>query len=210
MIESKYTAFATIAQTVNAPGFVRCVKGVARPRLYVFTDPVRNPDVVALAKVLPAKTALVYRHFGASERYQLAEQAAQICQTRNVVFILGADVALAQTIGADGVHLPETMIRHLPLIRAKTRFGLISAAAHSISAANTALGLGADQVVLSPVFASFSPSAGQPMGKSGFALATKTIAGPVIALGGINHSNVKKLRGICAGIALVSGVETKT
>jgi len=175
----------------------------------VFTDPDRGLNLAELAITLPAHSAVVYRHFGAKDRWSIANKILKICQTRNAILLIGADPELAQRCGAAGVHVPERMIQQLPHIKSTYRFRLISAAAHSVRAARTALALGADQVVLSSVFVSTSASANVPLGVCRFALAVKQINGPVIALGGIHVKNVGKLTGMTQGIALVTAANPK-
>ncbi|MET0294502.1 MAG: thiamine phosphate synthase, partial [Phenylobacterium sp.] len=89
-----------------------------------------------------------------------------------------------------GVHLPERMAsRAGPLRRARPDW-IVTAAAHSGRAARAA---DADAVVLSPAFASRSPSAGRPLGPLRLAQRIRSAAKPVYALGGINPRTAPRL-----------------
>ncbi|MGK3151760.1 thiamine phosphate synthase, partial [Staphylococcus shinii] len=64
---------------------------------------------------------------------------------------------------------------------------------------------GADAIVVSPVFASNSPSAGQPMGVEGLRRCVQATSLPVYALGGVRASTVEALTG--SGVVGFAAVE---
>jgi thiamine-phosphate pyrophosphorylase len=69
--------------------------------------------------------------------------------------------------------------------------------------------LGADAVLLSAVFESRSPSAGQPMGPVRLAAIARSAPIPVYALGGVDMKNARRLgaSGV-VGIAAVDAFRT--
>jgi len=210
MMHNRYTALCQIARVLGKSTPFQVQKNRGYLQFMVFTDPIRNPPDEKLVKHLPPGAILVYRHFGADDRKQQARTLATHCRRRNIGFMIGADFQLAHEIRADGVHLPERLLGQIPRIKTRYRFRQISISAHGVRAARRGLQAGADHVVLSPVFDSNSPSAGQPLGFSRFALAVQQIDGPVWALGGITATNIKKVNAVSAGVALVSaGIETK-
>jgi thiamine-phosphate pyrophosphorylase len=180
------------------------------PALYFFTDPERTPDPVAIARTLPAETAVVYRHFGAPERAHVARQLATICRVRRLVLLVAADPELGEQIGAAGVHWPE---RKLPPAR-DARFKLVTTSAHSREAAARAVAWGASACILGPVFETKSESANAPLGLFRASQIARGSTIPVIALGGIAPSNAKRLSGRgFAGFAAVDaffGLEAKS
>ena len=158
-----------------------------------------------LAKNLPAKSVLVYRHFSESRHKEIAVELKHLCQQQGAKLLIGADPKLARIVGADGVHLPQSMVKQLPAIQAKYQFSLITCAAHSVSAGRQGIKNGAMAVIVSCVFPSTSASASPAMGACRFRNFIKKIDAPVIALGGINETNVLKLKTACHGVAIVSG-----
>src|SRR5205807_7357320 len=111
---------------------------------------------------------------------------------------------LAQTLRADGVHLPERLALLAGRIRRAHPAWLITVAAHSQRAVIAARRQGAHAVVISPVFPSRSPSAGRPLGVTRFA-ALAHLA-PAYALGGVNARTAGRLAGTSAiGLAAVEG-----
>jgi thiamine-phosphate pyrophosphorylase len=177
----------------------------ALPPLLFFTDPERTPDPEAVARTLPRGAAVVFRAFGAPDAASRALRLKAVCRTRGLKLLIGADAALARRIGADGVHLPERLAWRARCVR-RPGF-LVTAAAHSLTAARRGLAAGADAVVVSAAFASNSPSAGPPLGPVRLALLVRAARGPVYALGGVTNETARRLKDAgLVGLAAVEGL----
>lgn len=173
------------------------------PPLLFFTDPDRTPDIAAAVARLPRGSGVVFRAFGAADAERTGRVLLALARRRGLVLLVGADAALAERIGAHGVHLPERMIGQARRIR---RPGwIVTAAAHSGWAARRGLAAGVDAVVVSAVFASNSPSAGAPMGPLRLAGIVRQAGGAVYALGGINDKTAHRL--LPAGLVGLAAVE---
>jgi thiamine-phosphate pyrophosphorylase len=175
----------------------------ALPRLWFFTDPARTPDPVAIAQRLPRGAAVVYRHFGAADRFDTARALVRVARRRGLLVLIGGDRALASAARADGVHLPERDARDAATLKRFHPRWLVTAAAHSTAALRAARD--ADAAVLSPVFESRSASAGQPLGLPRAARMARAAPVPVIALGGVTHARVDML--LRRGVAGAAGIE---
>lgn len=151
------------------------------PPLLFFTDPQRVRDPVCIAAGLPRGSGLVYRSFGATDALPLARKLARICRRRGLILLIGADSQLVRRSKADGLHMPERLMRN----NAAPGQSLLTAAAHGPRALQRARRLGAAAAVLSPVFASRSPSANTPLGQRRAAALARSAGLPVYALGGI-------------------------
>jgi thiamine-phosphate pyrophosphorylase len=173
------------------------------PALLAFTDPQRSGDLILLATALPRGAGLVYRAFGSPDRYDVAWKLRRITWRRGVLLIIGADAALARAVRADGVHLPERMAGQTRRLR---DFDLLTIAAHSPRALRRGLALGADAVVLSPILASDSPSAGAPLGILRAARLVRGAKGAVYGLGGIDGESAARVA--ATGVAGLAGVST--
>ncbi|MEO0982956.1 MAG: thiamine phosphate synthase [Pseudomonadota bacterium] len=158
------------------------------PPVFFMTDPARTPDPAAIAKRLPRGWGVIYRHFGAQDRRGTALKLTRMARRRRLVLLVAADLGLARTARADGVHLPE---------RATSRSigsrRLTTAAAHSRAAVQRARRMGADAAILSTVFPSASPSAGAPMGALKFRIAAMRGGMPLYALGGVTARNAGRI-----------------
>jgi thiamine-phosphate pyrophosphorylase len=167
------------------------------------TDPARTPDPVRIAARLPPGSAVIHRHFGSLDARDTARRLRQVTRARRILLLIGDDEQLAAEVGADGVHLPERRVSELARLRARRPLWIVSAAAHSARALRRA-GL-ADAVLLSPAFASRSPSAGRPLGPVRFARLARLTRTPLLALGGVNGRTAG--RAIGAGAAGLAAVE---
>ncbi|MEO8811325.1 MAG: thiamine phosphate synthase [Caulobacteraceae bacterium] len=176
------------------------------PPLLFFTDPTRVVDAAAAVEALPPGAGVVFRHFGAPDAGARGRRLRAIARRRGIAFFVGADIALAVRLRADGVHLPERAAGRAGAIGALRRRFTVTAAAHSLPAILRARRAGVDAVVISPVFASASPSAGRPLGTLRFAALVRVAGVAAYALGGIAPATAPRLRrsGAC-GLAAVEG-----
>lgn len=143
---------------------------------------------------------MVYRHFGAEDRARVAQRLRDVCRSRGLALLIGADAELAETCGADGVHWPE---RLMPSARGGA-FRIVTAAAHDAKAVARASAAGLDACVLSPVFTSASASAEGELGLFSASQIARASVIPVIALGGVTAANAARLSGRgFAGVAAV-------
>ena len=150
---------------------------------------------------------MIYRTFGAADAVTIGLALRRVTRRRGVLLLAGADPALARSIGADGVHLPERLAHRAAGIRGRNPRWIVTAAAHGRTAVLAAERGGAQAVLLSPVFHSASASAGWPLGPVRFAALTRGSRLPVYALGGINARTAARLRGSGAiGVAAVEAL----
>lgn len=171
------------------------------------TDPERTPRPWEQAERLPSGAGVVLRWFGKADAVEVGRRLAEVCRDRGLRFLVGADAALAETLAADGLHLPERALKAAPACRRRHPEWLITAAVHSPAALETATFSGLDAVLMSPVFASVSPSAGAALGVETFQTWIADAGIAVYALGGITAQTAPLLAdsGAC-GLATVGGV----
>jgi thiamine-phosphate pyrophosphorylase len=201
-----YDAPAGLARQALA---VQGPRGTGLPALLAMTDPARMPDPEAFAAAVPGGSAVIYRHFGAADRLEIAERLAAVCRERGNWLLVSGDPDLARRAGADGVHWPERQIAEAAACRARGNPGFFTAAAHSRRALARARAAGIDAALLSAVFPSQSPSAGRPLGVWAAAAMAQTIDLPVYALGGVNRRTAKRLTGLgFSGIACVGAIRS--
>lgn len=176
------------------------------------TDDIRLPDPVTTAKTLPSHWGLIFRHYEAPNRRQLARTLATVCRARGLLLLIAADWRLACEVDADGVHMPEGIVReHIisPVLNA-TRSRLLTTSAHSQSGLRLAAAINADGVFLSPVKPTESHTNGIPLGVLPFAAMARQSRVPVYALGGIGDEDAHRLQALgAAGIAGISLAQEK-
>ncbi|MEN0653129.1 MULTISPECIES: thiamine phosphate synthase [Hyphobacterium] len=176
------------------------------PPLIVLTDPRRYPDIEAFAESVPSRSVLVHRHFGRPEAAREAHALRRIADRKGLILLIAADPALALQCGADGVHWPERLAGQ---VRLRHPAGMwLTLSAHSRAAAERAARLGADAVLLSPVFPTLSPGAGRSLGLWTAGAIARSVAAPVYALGGITPERARRLTNLgFSGIAAVSAAQ---
>jgi thiamine-phosphate pyrophosphorylase len=134
---------------------------------------------------------VVYRHFGAQDRLAVARRLQRLCSRRELKLLVGADPALALAANAAGVHLPERMAARATALKHQRPDWIVTASAHSAGAVHSAVG--ADAVVLSAIYPSRSPSAGEPIGLTEGGRIARRARLPVIALGGVTVTHAHEL-----------------
>ncbi|MET3664230.1 thiamine-phosphate pyrophosphorylase [Caulobacter sp. 1776] len=183
----------------------RTARGLTLPNLLFFTDPARVPDPMIVAERLPRGAGIVFRAFGAPDAVEQGRRLRAIADERGLLLLVGAHANLAEGIGAHGLHMPERLVADIPRLRAEHARYLITVAAHNEGAVRAAERAGADAVVVSPVFPSNSPSAGDPLGVEALKTLIAATALPVYALGGVRARTVTRLIG--SGVAGIAAVE---
>lgn len=180
----------------------------ALPPLLFFTDPVRTPRPWETAARLPAGAGVVYRHFGDPAALEVATRLRQITEQTGCRLLIGADPDLADSVCADGVHLPQRTLEQAAAVRNARPGWIITGAVHAEAdgAATTMAAL--DACVLSPVFQAGGVSGRKvPLGLDDFRTILARLGQPAYALGGITAENSDSLHhsGAC-GVAGIDGI----
>ncbi len=169
------------------------------PGAFFLTDPVRTPDPVAIVKTLPPGVGVIYRHFGAGNRFDIAIKLRDTCYKKGIPLLIANDPALALRVKADGVHWPEA--RAALARRWQGRFLMQTQSVHSASAMRSAI---CDAVLYSAVFPSNSPSAGKAMGALRLRTAALSSGKLLYGLGGVNSQTVGQISRY-SGFAAIEG-----
>ncbi len=134
------------------------------------------------------------KSLSAKEYFDLARKLRVLTARYRARLMINDRVDIALAVGADGVHLPES---GLPATTARKLLGsgsLICVSCHSLEAAQAAEFDGADFVTFGPVYPTLSKAAyGAPVGVKSLVEATRSLAIPVFALGGITRDRIPEL-----------------
>lgn len=196
----------TLANLVR--GLKSRTRAQAFPGLILMTDAERLADPRPAIESLPRGSAVILRHYGVADRAALARALAALCRGRGLVFLVAGDPRLAVAVGADGLHLPEALVRRERQWRLWRRPGwLVTAAAHSLAAVMRAVRAGVDAVLVSPVFPTGSHPEAAPLGSLRFAAIARRSPVAVYALGGVTAETARRLAGSGAcGFAAIRGL----
>ncbi|MDP3487452.1 MAG: thiamine phosphate synthase [Bacillota bacterium] len=142
--------------------------------------------------------------------YELGLQVQAITREHNVPLIINDRLAIALAIGACGVHLGQT---DLPASVARRLLGpqkLLGVSVNNSQEAMRAEREGADYVGAGAVFPTSTKHNVRLLGLEGLTNIKRTVHIPVLAIGGINDSNVSDVKGTDVdGICVVSAILSK-
>ena len=143
------------------------------------------------------------------EMYEEAVRLREIC--RDTLFLINDRVDIALAVNADGVHLGQS---DMPCEAARKLLGgekIIGITVHNLAEAVQAEGIGADYLGVSPIFQTATkPDAGKPAGITLIEDIRAIVDIPLIAIGGIDHSNaIDVIRAGADGLCAISSVVAK-
>jgi thiamine-phosphate pyrophosphorylase len=172
--------------------------------------------IVSVADVATRRSAIEAALAGGVDAVQLRDRQAAgralldaavvlraLTDARSATLLVNDRIDVTRAASADGVHLPAASF---PIAVARTLVGagaLVGRSTHAPDEAVAAARAGADYVILGPIFDTPSKRAfGAPLGVA--AIASRRIAVPLIAIGGISADRVALVRNAGAhGIAVV-------
>lgn len=183
-------------------------------RLCLITDPAYLPEdrfEETIRAVLEGGGDMIqYRNLSASLEQRLAEARTlrRLTQEKGAALIINTDLELARAVRADGVQLGK---RSLSIPEARKQLGkyfFIGASVHTAGEIGEAQALGADFLLLSPLFPPGSKTGDrEALGPGKFARLCASAVLPVFALGGITPENAPlALQSGAHGLAVVSGI----
>ena len=182
-------------------------------RLYAVTDRAwlgggRLADAVAAA--LDGGATLVQlreKTLDDASLLALARELTEFCHTRGVPLIVDDNVEVALAAGADGVHVGQS---DMDVRRARDLLGpdkILGVSAHNAEEARAAQAAGADYLGCGAAFVTGTKPDAHPVSAETMCAVTAAVDIPVVAIGGIDESNILELSGRgLAGAAVVSGI----
>jgi thiamine-phosphate pyrophosphorylase len=185
------------------------------PSCLLVTDEQRGNPLTAV-RHLPSGAAILVRHYHAPDREEIIRTLSWAARPRGVRVLIGVtgpkDLALATRVEADGLHLPEGVLRSgilspLYVWRSAGQGRLLTAAAHSLTALRRVEDRGLDAAILSPVFPTQSHPGAAVLGPLRVRAWVRSVTIPVLVLGGLSVRTVRSLTG--AGVwggAAISGL----
>lgn len=138
---------------------------------------------------------------------QEAVEICKLCKSYNVPFIVNDDVEIAVKSGADGVHVGQEDMSVARVRRLVGENMIIGVSAHSVDEALKAADGGADYLGVGAMFGSATKTDANVTSKEILKEICRSVDLPVVAIGGINKSNILRLTGRgMDGVAMVSAI----
>lgn len=168
--------------------------------LYVITDPDagrgRSHEQIVKAVIASGVKIVQLRDKGAGRKqyFSHAKKIARITKDAGVAFIINDYVDICRAVDADGVHLGQD---DLPVSVARSILGeekIIGVSTHSLKQAIKAKRDGADYISVGPIYPTPSKEGMLPVGVSLLKKVKQKVKIPIVAIGGINESNIYNVR----------------
>ena len=169
---------------------------------YHFIDKFKDTDLNKLNN----KISLIYRNYEKKIDIDLIKKIKKFCKKNNRKFYLANEIKLAFNLSLDGAYIPafNKSLNHLSYSQ-KTNFKLIGSA-HSVKEINIKNVQQVKIVFLSPVFMTAKNK--KNLGLYRYMYLKKLTKQRVVALGGINNLNFKKIKLTNTyGIASISSIK---
>ena len=167
------------------------------PNIWLFTDSIKTKNPIELAKKLPKKTGVVIRDYNSVNKEEIINEIVNIKNRRLLTLLIAGKHKRTKYI--DGIHMPVWL-----KTSNNRRHKIISMSVHSAKDVRKSIDIKANIVFISPVFSTSSHMDKSCLGVIRLGLMAKLFKIPVIALGGINNTNITRLRNLpisgCAGI----------
>ncbi|MCD5398099.1 thiamine phosphate synthase [candidate division NPL-UPA2 bacterium] len=198
--------------TAGDRGQVACLRARHRQvrewKLYIILDRelIGSQDPMEIIKAIAAGggTAIQWRDKKGNmrEAVKVISQLKEDNSLKNMNIIINDRVDLTLVAGADGVHLGQDDLP-LPRVRKLLGKGIIGASTHNKEEALQAEKEGADYISLGPIFSTQTKEdARPPLGVKRIEEVKKAIGIPLVAIGGINRTNIEEV--IAAGADVVA------
>lgn len=165
--------------------------------LYAIVDPqacgARPPRDVARMAIEGGARVIQWRDKQRDKGDQLedARAIAALCRDASVPFIVNDHADLALACRADGVHLGQ---HDLPIAAVRPILGaeaIIGVSTNNAREASTAVAAGADYVAVGAIFPTGSKGNTRPADLDRIRAVKSAVSVPVVAIGGIDASNIK-------------------
>ncbi len=142
--------------------------------------------------------------------YKEALEIQALCREKNIPFVINDNVALAKKIDADGVHVGQEDMEAGDVRSLLGPDKIIGVSAHSVEEALLAEKRGADYLGVGAAFSTNSKKDVSCISHETIRDICQAVQIPVIAIGGINETNMEELKGtgIC-GVAVISAIFAK-
>ncbi len=181
--------------------------------LYLCTDrDLMTTDTIEEAVELAIKggaTVIQLREKDCSGRefLEIAQSVKEVTDAYEIPLIVNDRIDIALAVDADGVHLGQ---KDIPAMAARELLGqdkIIGVSASNAELALQAQKDGADYIGVGDVFGTSTKADTRHVSIEELVKIRNTVKIPMVAIGGVNHGNVEKLRGTGVdGVAVISAV----
>ena len=158
------------------------------PKFFLFINSFKEEYIRKLDK----RIAIIYRNYSAKTDIKIIKKIKNFCRKDKRKFFLSNNISLAISLNLDGLYLPAfNQELNIKKFNTKKKF-LIIGSAHSVKEMRIKERQGVQIIFLAPLFKTSKNSNFLDVVK--FNLLTFKTNRKVVALGGINKKNIRKLK----------------
>jgi len=183
--------------------------------LYLITDPMRDHVEVVREAIAGGVKVIQLRDKTASQKRLLkwAKKIRKLTQKAGVTFIVNDYPEIAREAKADGLHLGQDDLEKISIRQTRKRLGedrIIGVSTHSLGQALSAVKKGVDYISVGPIFSTPLKIGTKAVGLKLLRQVMKRVKIPVVAIGGINESNIYNVRKTgCQRVAMIRAILEK-
>ena len=170
--------------------------------IYYFTDKFEKSEIQSLNK----RISIIYRNYSQKKNELTIEKLVKFCKKNNRKIFISNEVNLALKYNFDGLYIPAfNKITYFQNFKKKINFKIIGSA-HNYQEIVIKEKQGCEEIFISPIF--FNKKNKSFLGVIKFNYLALTTNRKIVALGGINQSNIKRLLSTKSqGYAGISGIK---
>lgn len=167
--------------------------------IYYFVNKFNKKEIKKLQKNI----IVIYRDYNNSYTEKDIIKYSKYCKSLNLKFFLANNIKLVNKLNLDGAYIPS-FYKNLNCNILRNKKISIIGSAHNLREINIKNKQNVDKIVISPIFKNTEKN--KKLSISQFNILTiNSHKKKYIALGGINHFNIKKLKMLnCIGFASIS------
>jgi len=157
-------------------------------KIYYFIDEFNREEIQKLNR----KIVLIYRNYNRNYNLNLIKKIKYFCLKQNRKFYISNNLKLALNLSLDGLYIPSfNKLCNYKNLSSKKKFEIIGSAHNSIQIKNKEK-QGCTSIFIAPIFKTKKND--YFLDTARFNLLAKNTKKKIIALGGINYLNYKKLK----------------
>ncbi|MBA2175976.1 thiamine phosphate synthase [Halobacillus locisalis] len=171
----------------------------------------KDPERVLEQAIQGGITAFQFREKGkdalvGENKVQLGQRLRRICKDHGIPFFVNDDIEIVHELEADGIHIgqDDRDIKEVRELFPDLQIGLSVSTEEELHVSRWDL---ADYLGVGPVFKTSSKDdAKEVIGIEGILAIQGKVSLPVVAIGGINESNINAVRQVGAGVSVISAI----
>ena len=171
-------------------------------KIYYFINHFNSDEI----KNLDKNISLIYRNYKGKLDQKIIKNIRNICSKQKRKFYISNNLKMAKNLKLDGVYIPSfNSLPNLKNIDLPKNFKIIGSAHNRMEIINKEK-QGCIEIFLAPIF--YTKKSNFYLDVSRFNLISKSANAKIIALGGINYLNFRKLKAVnCYGFAAIRWIK---